>query len=177
MYTREESSEGYRAQRPEMSQLTWPWSPLIATRHKIFSKCLLREDLWIVKELWQAEGSKDGPHTVLLSARLWGKPWPLASWAFTGLESYRWRPLQWDSSLTYIMWSNAADGSGTALVSASGSQVRTGPFASQKRGKILGWNKRCYFMGSPSKGCLETPQSQKRTLALPITAFVLQWAS
>lgn len=81
------------------------------------------------------------------------------------------------SHLHHINWSNTADTSRTALVSASGSQIRIGAFASQKRGKMLGWNKRCCFMGSPSKGCLETAQSQERTLAPPITALVLQWAS
>lgn len=78
------------------------------------------------------------------------------------------------SHLHHINWSNTADTSRTALVSASGSQIRIGAFASQKRGKMLGWNKRCCFMGSPSKGCLETAQSQERTLAPPITALVLQ---
>ena len=78
------------------------------------------------------------------------------------------------SHLHHINWSDAADVSGTALVSASGSQVRIGPSASQERGKMLGWNKRCYFMGSPSRGCLEPPQSQERALAPPVTAFVLQ---
>lgn len=39
-------------------------------------------------------------------------------------------------------WSNAADGTGTALVSASGSQIGIGPSASEKRGKMLGWKKK-----------------------------------
>lgn len=64
------------------------------------------------------------------------------------------------SHVCHTDWSNAADGTGTALVSASGSQRGIGPSASEKRGKILGWKKRCSFLGLPFRGCLETPHLQ-----------------
>lgn len=39
-----------------MSQPAWPWAHLPSTKHNIFSESLLREDLWIVKELWWSSG-------------------------------------------------------------------------------------------------------------------------
>lgn len=69
------------------------------------------------------------------------------------------------SHLCHTDWSNAADGTGTALVSASGSQIGgIGPSASENRGKMLGWKKRCYFLGLPFRGCLETPHLQFQQL-------------
>lgn len=68
------------------------------------------------------------------------------------------------SQLCHTDWRNAADGTGTALVSVSGSQRGIGPSASEKRGKMLGWNKKSYFLGLPFRGCLETPHLQFQQL-------------
>lgn len=68
------------------------------------------------------------------------------------------------SHLCHMDWGNAAGGTGTALVSASESQIGIGPSASEKRGKMLEWNKRCYFLGLPFRGCLEAPHLQFQQL-------------
>lgn len=65
--------------------------------------------------------------------------------AFSFLSHYRSAELQVKTSsvglsshLCHMDWSNAADGTGTALVSAYGSGIGIGPSASEKRGKMLG---------------------------------------
>lgn len=74
--------------------------------------------------------------------------------AFSSLSHYRSAVLQAKTSsvglpshLCHMDWSNAADGTGTALVSASGSQIGIGPSASEKRGEDVGVEQKVLFPG------------------------------
>lgn len=91
--------------------------------------------------------------------------------AFSFLSLYRSGVLQVTTSLVglpshlcHTDWSNAADGTGTALLSASGSQRGIRPSASEKKGEDFGVEERCYCLGLPFTGCLETPHLQFQQL-------------
>lgn len=150
-----ERAASYCALRPEMSQPAWPWAHLPSTKHNIFSESLLREDLWIVKELWWSSGLWYGQLCCCeanLGLQLFK---PLQVWSVTDEDQLSGTLLSAVSHrLEKCCWWDW-----TALVSVSGSQRGIGPSASEKRGKMLGWNKRCYFLDCPSEGAWRFPTS------------------